>query len=82
MGHTNQQDQPQHERKLDPGGQEQLAPKMRTDPDSQVRETEDASLQDESYAFEEDTPEDEEFRDEDEEVQERIDYDNDDDFVI
>ncbi len=77
MGNPNQQDQTQTNKKLDSGGQHKLAPGTTVDPEAEVRENEDASLQDDSYAFEEDTPEDKEFLD----VDDRLDFDNDDDFV-
>jgi hypothetical protein len=49
------------------------------DPDEQVRETEDASLQDDSYSFDEDNTGNEEYHDA--EDVEDFDIDNDDDFV-
>ncbi len=80
MANPNQQDQPQTGKKLIPGGPQKLAPGVKVDPESQVRENEDASLQDDSYAFDEDTTENEEFHDVDDD-EGRIDFDNDDDFV-
>lgn len=49
------------------------------DPDKQVRETEDASLQDSTYSFDESNTDNEEYHDASD--AEEIDYDNDDDFV-
>lgn len=49
------------------------------DPDKQVRETEDASLQDSTYSFDESNTDNEEYHDAS--GAEEIDYDNDDDFV-
>ncbi|WP_408096114.1 hypothetical protein ACJVC5_13830 [Peredibacter sp. HCB2-198] len=49
------------------------------DPDQQVRETEDASLQDESYSFDEQNTDNEEYHDAS--GAEDIDLDNDDDFI-
>lgn len=50
-----------------------------SDADAQVRETEDASLQDDTYSFDEDNTDNEEYHDADE--VEDFDIDNDDDFV-
>lgn len=44
--------------------------------ETQVRENEDASLQDDTYAFDEDNTENEEYHD-----AEDIDFDNDDDYI-
>ncbi len=49
------------------------------DPDKQVRETEDASLQDDSYSFDESNTDLEEYHDASD--AEEFDLDNDDDFV-
>jgi hypothetical protein len=52
--------------------------------EAQVRENEEASLQDDSYSFDEDNTADEEFHDVDEDFRIEdtdIDYDNDEDFV-
>lgn len=49
------------------------------DPDEQVRETEDASLQDDTYSFDEDNTGNEEYHDA--EDVEDFDFDNEDDFV-
>lgn len=50
----------------------------------EVRENEDASLQDNSYAFDEDNTGDEDFHDVDDDTQDniRIDFDNDEDYVV
>ena len=49
------------------------------DPDKQVRATEDASLQDESYSFDEQNTDNEEYHDASD--AEEVDFDNDDDFI-
>jgi hypothetical protein len=51
---------------------------LMADPDSQVRATEDASLQDDSYSFDESNTDNEEYHDVDDSD---FDLDNDDDFV-
>jgi hypothetical protein len=81
VANPNQQDQPWTEKNPTSDGQHKLAPEERVDPDSQVRENEDASLQDDSYAFQEESTEDDESYDVDED-EGRIDFDNDDDFII
>lgn len=55
-----------------------------TPAEHEVRENEDASLQDNSYAFDEDNTGDEDFHDVDDDTQDniRIDFDNDEDYVI
>ncbi len=52
---------------------------LMADADSQVRETEDASLQDDTYSFDEDNTDNEEYHDAGD--VEDFDIDNDDDFV-
>ncbi len=52
--------------------------------EAQVRENEDASLQDDSYTFDEDNTSDDEYHDVDEDFKFEdtdVDYDNDEDFV-
>ena len=50
--------------------------------EAQVRENEDASLQDDSYSFDEDNTANEEFHDVDDDSRhDEIDFDNDEDFV-
>lgn len=49
---------------------------LMSDADAEVRANEDASLQDDSYSFDEANTDNEEYHDADE-----IDYDNDDDFI-
>jgi hypothetical protein len=57
---------------------------LMTPAEYEVRENEDASLQDNSYAFDEDNTGDEDFHDVDDDTQDniRIDFDNDEDYVV
>ncbi len=67
----------------DEGG-ETFKTDLMTPAEYEVRENEDASLQDNSYAFDEDNTGDEDFHDVDDDTQDniRIDFDNDEDYVI
>jgi hypothetical protein len=58
---------------------QKLSKGVKADPESEVKENEDASLQDESYSFDEANTDNEEYHDADE--FEDFDIDNDDDFV-
>jgi hypothetical protein len=67
----------------DEGG-EAFKTDLMTPAQHEVRENEDASLQDNSYTFDEDNTGDEEFHDVDDDTQDRIkiDFDNDEDYII
>jgi hypothetical protein len=67
----------------DEGG-ETFKTDLMTPAELEVRENEDASLQDNSYAFDEDNTGDEDFHDVDDDTQDniRIDFDNDEDYVV
>lgn len=58
---------------------DQLAKGVAKDPEQQVRETEDASLQDDSYSFDEANTDNEEYHDASD--ADELDLDNDEDFV-
>jgi hypothetical protein len=66
----------------DEGG-ESYKTDLMTPAEHEVRENEDASLQDSSYTFDEDNTGDEEFHDVDDENygEQNIDFDNDEDYV-
>lgn len=60
-------------------GGDEYSKNLMSKPDQEVRENEDASLQDESYSFDEQNTDNEEYHDAD--GAEDFDLDNDDDFV-
>jgi hypothetical protein len=71
-----QNNQPSQEESKDP---QKLSKGVSVDPETQVRESEDASLQDETYSFDEDNTGIEEYHDAGD--ADDFDIDNDDDFV-